>query len=382
MKDDALKGARDHLASLMAATASEVKRARLFVYGKRLYGRVQESSGTCVATLFFHVYFFPLWPLESHVVLEESRTGFRSMRRTFHWGSILAAYGGFWGPLVMIRAAGSVVWASGSKSALVPWAVIPIAVALAVLFVGSTRVGRLSAEQRAQRLVYGAIVGYPVDVALLGAAREGLATDLRAWVAERVKGLTAPGYRGGADPPQAWRAAAVDPAVDDEKLLDVAFTLARLEASLASGAVRASFRETHGRIWVRLRQSHLEMLREAEALGNKRRPWIGTTLAVALVAVLTGLVVWQAVSLDRDEETKLASYCASYSRKPGEPVNAQTTLATGTPVFVLMQRERWSDELWCPAGVVGSNADGSVRVTFSYDYTETTVARGKMRLSR
>src|SRR5438309_11388848 len=47
------------------------------VYGERFYGRVDRAAGLFhVATLFFHVNYVPLWPLQSYVIREDDRGGF------------------------------------------------------------------------------------------------------------------------------------------------------------------------------------------------------------------------------------------------------------------------------------------------------------------
>ncbi len=46
------------------------------VYGTRLYGRVDMIPGLCyVATRFFHIFWIPIIPLGSQIVVEEDHDG-------------------------------------------------------------------------------------------------------------------------------------------------------------------------------------------------------------------------------------------------------------------------------------------------------------------
>jgi len=65
----------------------------LIIYGTRLYGRVDAVPGLFfVATRFFHIFWIPLVPLGSHVVLEETDDGFRGVPCGLNGRSVLAAY--------------------------------------------------------------------------------------------------------------------------------------------------------------------------------------------------------------------------------------------------------------------------------------------------
>jgi len=55
----------------------------VIIFGQRLCGRVDQVPGACyVATRFFHVYYIPLIPLSSWVIVEgsESDKGFRGQQ--------------------------------------------------------------------------------------------------------------------------------------------------------------------------------------------------------------------------------------------------------------------------------------------------------------
>lgn len=55
----------------------------VIIFGQRLCGRVDQVPGACyVATRFFHVYYVPLIPLSSWVIVEgsENQNGFRGQQ--------------------------------------------------------------------------------------------------------------------------------------------------------------------------------------------------------------------------------------------------------------------------------------------------------------
>jgi hypothetical protein len=66
----------------------------MIVFGSRLYGRTDEVPGVFfVATEFFQLYYVPLLPLHTYVVLEETGTSWRGVAlRYFSRKSILLAW--------------------------------------------------------------------------------------------------------------------------------------------------------------------------------------------------------------------------------------------------------------------------------------------------
>jgi len=67
----------------------------MIIYGKRLCGRVDNVPGILyVATQFFHLYFIPIAPLDSFIILEgtESKNGFRGVKTSFSLKSIGVTY--------------------------------------------------------------------------------------------------------------------------------------------------------------------------------------------------------------------------------------------------------------------------------------------------
>lgn len=69
----------------------------IFVWGTRLYGKVDEVPGLFhVATKFFHIWFLPLIPLGSHVVIEKSWNKWRGVPITLSGKSTLIALARVW----------------------------------------------------------------------------------------------------------------------------------------------------------------------------------------------------------------------------------------------------------------------------------------------
>ena len=67
----------------------------IIYYGTRLFGKVDQIDGTDVhvATKFFHIYFIPLIPLGSTLVLSKTDDGWRGLPHPFSFKSLLAAWG-------------------------------------------------------------------------------------------------------------------------------------------------------------------------------------------------------------------------------------------------------------------------------------------------
>ena len=126
----------------------------IFYFGKRLYGHVDEQGHASIATHFFHVYFVPLVPLGSHLVVTGAGNGYRSIPLGFHLRSVLAGYGRGLGPVVTIALffAAHAELHDGSDEVAALRAVLLAMGALVGVVLSYTWVGRLSAEQRAQRL--------------------------------------------------------------------------------------------------------------------------------------------------------------------------------------------------------------------------------------
>jgi len=67
----------------------------MIIYGKRLCGRVDRVPGVLyVATQFFHLYFIPVAPVHSFVIIEgsEGKDGFKGVKTRLSVKSIVATY--------------------------------------------------------------------------------------------------------------------------------------------------------------------------------------------------------------------------------------------------------------------------------------------------
>lgn len=81
------------------------------VHGSGLYGRIDRVEGLFhVATKFGHLYYVPLFPVESWLVLSEEGDQFSGMPLPMQWRSILAAYARSWGGLAAVIAAIAAAW--------------------------------------------------------------------------------------------------------------------------------------------------------------------------------------------------------------------------------------------------------------------------------
>jgi hypothetical protein len=226
----------------------------IFVGGRRLMGRVEAHAGTFVVTQFLHIYYMPLFPLQSHLVLE-SGVGPGGIRRSvpikLHTFSVLAGYLRPW----LTVAAGFCLLVAVAGAPGLPelgWGIAGAALALAAMWTW-TRLGRLSPEAIAQRRVYAALTHESVDAALLCHTADSFRSSLLANVAEGARGLLATSYRASFDPEREWVQVALDPTVRDRAFLQACFTLARIEWARAAGTSRAKLADQHRKIWEKLR---------------------------------------------------------------------------------------------------------------------------------
>src|SRR5688572_15497126 len=75
----------------------------IIVYGSRFYGRIRQCGSSFLATKFVHIYFVPLVPIGSHLVLEENGDGsYRGMSAPFSFKSMMAGYLRIWGIVAVI----------------------------------------------------------------------------------------------------------------------------------------------------------------------------------------------------------------------------------------------------------------------------------------
>src|SRR5262249_49788159 len=65
----------------------------IFIWGFRLFGRVDEVPGIFhVATKFFHIWYIPLIPVGSHLVLGRTSTGAFGKAVPFRFKSVILAW--------------------------------------------------------------------------------------------------------------------------------------------------------------------------------------------------------------------------------------------------------------------------------------------------
>jgi hypothetical protein len=225
----------------------------IFYAGTRLAGRVEAHRGTFVVTEFLHLYYLPILPTRSYLVLE-ARSDAGAARRLpidLHPVSILAGYLRAWATLgagmCLVLACltfGNPASLAGGMAAIVLtgvalWAWRPL--------------GRLSVEERAQRDVYAALTQIPADVALLARTFDPFRFTLHANVAEGARSMMATDYRSTIDPTKEWAEVALNPTMRNRAFLEACFTLSRLDWARAKGATRAKLAGQHRRIWQRMR---------------------------------------------------------------------------------------------------------------------------------
>jgi len=240
----------------------------VIVYGTRFYGKVRACGRSFVSTQFAHLYYVPLIPIGTHLILEENANGtYKGMKTAFSVRSMLAAYLRVWGPIACILAvvfgvsALDDVGEDGLAMAVV--GVFTAVVVLALLvgtILGWAVVGKLSTEEKRKRGAYALHMGYHVDPADLGDARHAFRDGLLSTISERARGMAAMGYRMNADPAVAWPHVALDPTHNDEALITAAFTLARLDSSLAQGPQKFQMEQVHDQLWQRISKTNAPYL--------------------------------------------------------------------------------------------------------------------------
>jgi hypothetical protein len=224
----------------------------IIIFGRRAYGRVEVSGGTFVLTEFVHLWYLPIAPTGSHVVLSRDRTGLcQNVPIGLHGVSVLAAYLRTWGAL---GAAGCLVAALASEDgwmSAMPWLVCAAGLAAAVV-VAWTKLGKLPPGELARRQVYARFAGAAVDVAALGGHADVLVRSLRETVQLQGRSLMSGTYRVALDVGTQWAEVALDPTVADRSFLEACLTLARVEWSRARGPDKARLANVHRQLWSKL----------------------------------------------------------------------------------------------------------------------------------
>jgi hypothetical protein len=245
----------------------------IIVYGTRLYGTVERCGASRVATRFFHIYGMPLVPLGSVLVTEEGEDNtYRGIQLGLNLRSLVAGYARLWLPLaavVMLIVAwqGSDTYSmdEGAASGTVTRAGLGIAARAGAIWAW-VRLGKLSLEERAQRMVYADFTGIPADVALLGELKSSLREKLLQQLEQRAPEVAATGYRIGVDAAAGWDRVALEPSVRDRSFVASALTLARIEWALARGPQRAASADLHARLWSKLRELDPNVMVQAETI--------------------------------------------------------------------------------------------------------------------
>jgi hypothetical protein len=240
----------------------------VIVYGTRFYGKVKACGRSFIGTQFVHLYYVPLIPIGTHLILEEDASGsFKGIKSTFSIKSMLAAYLRVWGPIACIAAfcigmsAIDDVGDDGLAMAVVGvFTGVVVLAMLAGTILGWAVVGKLSTVEKQKRGAYALHMGYHVDPADMGAARHAFRDGLLSTIMERARGLASMGYRMNADPAVAWPHVALDPTHNDEELITAAFTLSRLDASLSQGPQKFQMEQVHDQLWQRISRTNAPYL--------------------------------------------------------------------------------------------------------------------------
>ncbi|MDI1482798.1 hypothetical protein [Polyangium sp. y55x31] len=263
----------------------------LVVGGRRLYGKVEQVGSTYIATTFAFLQFLPLFPVRSHIVVAEgSADTHKVVHIKMNWKSVATGYLRAYGiAATLIALIPGLAMAGNSK---VPTAYV--GAGLVVVCAGLTTaafsmIGRLSREEKAQRLIYARFLGHPVHPSVLDEdVRGSIAQKLRDFLEERAAAvMTGSNYRKGGPVKAGYRVLALEPSMRDREYLEAAFTLACIDASLSVGPMRTDAERVHGALWNKLLAEHpdvLEVVRDAEVV---QRSWVSSVLGfVPLVAAL------------------------------------------------------------------------------------------------
>lgn len=226
----------------------------MLVFGTRLYGKTLRCGESYVATWFFHLWFVPLLPLGSAVVLRPLEGNqVQTIKTSIQWRSLGLAYLRGWSVFLLLH--GIFNWVEAVPEDPSLYGPVVSAAALVLLVISFFVLGRTSDETRARLETYGEVFGYPVDLALLGGSADSLAAAIR----ERIVSFgrtTAMNYRAMYDPATQWGHIAMDPSMVDRGFLVHALCLARIERARVTGAARAELDALHERIWSKLRGLH------------------------------------------------------------------------------------------------------------------------------
>ena len=249
----------------------------IFIWGRHFYGKIESLDGACVRTYFFHLFFLPILPLGSFLIVAGDGAA-RHLRLPLHGRSLLAGYARMW-PLP-IAYVGIALACNGLR-------VAGVLIAVAAGIFGAwawARLGRLSPAERAQRRTYAAFADAPIDVALVARAARGPdRAEAERWLVE-VTARAEIAFHEEAANPQAsyretarfsdWRQAAAQTPAMSPGCTRAALTLARISWADSDGSAREEAARAHARLWSALsaHPTALERAAEpAEATAGARR---------------------------------------------------------------------------------------------------------------
>ena len=268
----------------------------LVIGGRRLYGKVEQVGSTYIATTFAFLQFLPLFPVRSHIVVAEGASDTHQVVHIkMNWKSVATGYLRAYGiAATLIAFIPGMVMAGTSR---VPTAYL--GASLVLVFAGLTTaafsmMGRLTREEKAQRLIYARFLKHPVHPSVLDEDTRGLvAQKLRVYLEERAASvMTGGNYRQGGPVKAGYRVLALEPSMRDREYLEAAFTLACIDASLSVGPMRVDAERVHGALWNKLLAEHpdvVDVVRDAEVV---QRSWVSRVLGfVPLVAAMGVLSV-------------------------------------------------------------------------------------------
>jgi len=245
------------------------------IWGQRMYGRVDRFAGSHVATRFFHLYYVPLIPLSSWLVLEEQADGrFLGMQVPLQLKSVLLAWlriassialvvmlGRAWSMPREIEAiremSPELVSSLGLVSQMVINSLFLVGVA-GVCVYSWWKLGRLSRAEQAKRVVYWDFAGKFVDVALLGDGRGSIKHRATEELDRHLIKHATASYREA--PQSSWREVATRDDQRDVALLRAALTRCRIEWSEASGSDKSALHRDHEKIFANLAAASPDVL--------------------------------------------------------------------------------------------------------------------------
>ncbi len=228
----------------------------------QLLGSVERVGDTSVQTLFFVLMMLPIYPQETYLVIKRGRE--RTVMEVKRNGrSVVAGYLRWWPGMLGILGGvfgGSACFYMNDDDLMIAYIVTAVSVALliiaGVMFL-VTR-GSLSAEEKAQRMVYAEFANAPVDVAKLKDPWS-LRDDIKRLLSSKADAMgVTQGQKHGYGFNH-WYAIALDPRMNDVQFLRGALTVARLlsenpdkhDAEL--GVPPQNYAQIHATIWQKLR---------------------------------------------------------------------------------------------------------------------------------